>query len=149
LGVARASLDEVTHLVQTKKGNFMMEFLGDSPSVQRQLGKAEARYRAARAYLYSTVEELWQHQLTGQFVTTEHGIAMQLAACYVIETAREISEIVHEIAGSSGFREGSRLEKNFRDLHTISQHAFASQTRYESAAKAMLGKPNDWLFFQL
>ncbi|MBM7494154.1 alkylation response protein AidB-like acyl-CoA dehydrogenase [Micromonospora luteifusca] len=149
LGVARASLDEATSLVRTKKGNFMMEVLGDSPSIQRQLGKAEARYRASRAYLYDTVDQLWQHQLTGEFVNTEHGISMQLAACYVIETAREISEIVHEIAGSTGFQESSPLEKYFRDAHTISQHAFASQTRYESAAKAMLGKQNDWLFFQL
>ncbi|MFF3227109.1 acyl-CoA dehydrogenase family protein [Nocardia suismassiliense] len=149
LGVARASLDEVTKLVQTKRGNFMTELLGDSASVQRQLGKAEAKHRAARSYLYSTVDELWQHQLTGEFVTTEHGISMQLAACFVIETAREISEITHEIAGSTGFRESSPLEKYFRDAHTISQHAFASQARYESAVKAMLGKPNDWLFFQL
>ncbi|MFE3544329.1 acyl-CoA dehydrogenase family protein [Nocardia sp. NPDC059177] len=149
LGVARAGLDEVGALVRTKRGNFMMEVLGDSPSVQRQLGKAEAKYRAARGYLYDTVDQLWQHQLTGEFVTTEHGIAMQLAACFVIETAREISEIVHEIAGSTGFRESSSLEKLFRDAHTLSQHAFASQTRYESAVKAMLGKPNDWLFFQL
>lgn len=149
LGVARASLDEVTTLVQTKKGNFMMALLGDNPSIQRQLGKAEAKYRAARAYLYGTVDELWQHQLTGQFVTTDHAVSMQLAACYVIETSREISEICHEIAGTTGFQQSSPLEKYFRDAHTISQHAFASQTRYESAIKAMLGKPNDWFFFQL
>jgi len=148
LGAARASLDEVTSLVQTKKGSFMMEVLGDSSSVQRQLGKAEARCRAARAYLYGTLDRLWQHQLTGEFVDADHGISMQLAVCYVAETAREISDIVHEIAGTTGFKESSPLEKYFRDAHTISQHAFVSQTRYESAAKAMLNKPNDWILFQ-
>lgn len=149
LGIARASLDEVTKLIMTKKGNFMGSYIGESSSVQRLLGKAEARYRASRAYLYDTVEELWEFQKKGEFVNVDHGVAMQLAACYVIETAREIAEYVHEISGSTGFREGNMLEKNFRDLHTISQHAFASQSRYESAVKAMLGLPNDWLFFQL
>jgi hypothetical protein len=31
----------------------------------------------------------------------------------------------------------------------MSQHAFTSQTRYESAAKAILGLENDWAFFSL
>jgi len=127
----------------------MMHAVGDSPSVQRILGKAEGKWRAARAYLYETVEELWQHQLTGEFVTTEHAIDMQLAASFAIETSREVTELVHEVAGSTGFQESSPLERLFRDAHTMSQHAFASQARYESAVKAMLGKPNDWMFFQL
>ncbi|MQA96492.1 MAG: hypothetical protein GEV11_18270 [Streptosporangiales bacterium] len=149
LGSARAAIDATFDLVQRKTPNFMTQPLADSPSVQRLLGKAEAKWRAARGLVYDTLDKLWQHQLRGEFVTFEHGIDTQLACCFALETAREVTELCHEVAGSTGFKEDSPLEGYFRDAHTLSQHAFASQTRYESAAKAMLGKPVDWLFFQL
>jgi alkylation response protein AidB-like acyl-CoA dehydrogenase len=149
LGVARAALNHTIELARNKSANFMMHKIGDSSSVQRLLGKAEAKWRGARAYLYETVDELWQHQLTGQFVTNDHAIDMQLAASFAIESAREVTELCHEIAGSTGFRQASPLEQLFRDAHTMSQHAFASQARYESAARAMLGLENDWVFFKL
>ncbi|TMQ14012.1 MAG: hypothetical protein E6J91_16920 [Deltaproteobacteria bacterium] len=149
LGVARAAIDTAIDLAQRKTPNFMMQRLGDSQSVQRLLGRAEAKWRAARAYIYETVDKLWRHQLTGDFVTHEHAIDMQLASSFAIESAREVTELVHEIAGSTGFREESQLERLFRDAHTMSQHAFTSAARYESAAKAMLGRENDWAFFRL
>ncbi len=149
LGVARAALDEVTELAQRKTPNFMAKRVAESQSVQRLLGRAEARWRAARSYIYETIEELWKHQLTGEFVTTAHAIDMQLAACFAIESSREVTEMVHEIAGSTGFQEASPLEKLFRDAHTMSQHAFASAARFESAAKAIFGFDNDWAFFKL
>jgi alkylation response protein AidB-like acyl-CoA dehydrogenase len=148
LGVARAALDETIELVSSKTANFMTKKVGDSQSVQRLLGRAEANWRAARAYVYETLDELWQHQLSGEFVTQEHAIDTQLASSFAIESARQVTETVHEIAGSTGFRTGT-LERLFRDAHTMSQHAFTSQARYESAAKAMLGLENDWAFFSL
>jgi alkylation response protein AidB-like acyl-CoA dehydrogenase len=149
LGVARAALDVTAQLAHTKTPNFMTQPVGHNQSVQRLLGRAEAKWRAARAYIYETVDELWQHQLTGDFVTHEHGVDMQLAACFALESAREITEACHEIAGTTGFREDSPLELLLRDAHTLSQHAFASPARYESAVKAMFGWEVDWLFFQL
>ncbi|HRC57799.1 MAG: hypothetical protein IPI49_22655 [Myxococcales bacterium] len=149
LGVARAALDEVTALALRKTPNFMAKKVAESQSVQRLLGRAEARWRAAHSYIYETIEELWKHQLTGEFVTNAHAIDMQLAACFAIESSREVSEMVHEIAGSTGFQEASPLEQLFRDAHTMSQHAFASAARFESAAKAILGFENDWAFFKL
>lgn len=149
LGVARAALDAVIDLAKNKTANYMMQKVGENATVQRLLGRAEAKYRAARAYVYETVDELWQHQLTGEFVTGEHAIDMQLACSFAIESAREVTELVHEIAGSTGFREESPFEQLFRDAHTMSQHAFTSAARFESASKAMLGYPNDWMFFQL
>jgi alkylation response protein AidB-like acyl-CoA dehydrogenase len=149
LGAARAALDATIELASTKTPNFMTQKVGDSQSVQRLLGRAEAKWRAARAYVYETVDELWQHQLTGEFVTHEHAIDMQLASAFAIESAREVTELLHEIAGSTGFREGNPLERLFRDVHTMSQHAFTSPARFESAAKAILGRENDWAFFSL
>ena len=66
-----------------------------------------------------------------------------------LESTREVTESLHEIAGSTGFREESPLERLFRDAHTLSQHAFAAPARFESAAQAILGREVDWAFFKL
>lgn len=149
LGVARASLDATMELATRKTPNYMMQTVADNQAVQRLLGRAEAKWRAARAYVYETMDELWQHQLTGEFVTHEHAVDTQLACCFALESAREITEILHEIVGTTGFRQGNALERGFRDAHTMSQHAFASAARFESVGKALLGREIDWLFFQL
>jgi alkylation response protein AidB-like acyl-CoA dehydrogenase len=149
LGVARAAIDATTELAMRKTPNYMAQTVADNHAVQRLLGRSEGKWRAARAFVYETMDELWQHQLTGDFVTHEHAIDTQLACCFALESAREITEAVHEIAGTTGFREGGPLERLFRDAHTMSQHAFASAARYESVGKALLGRDIDWLFFQL
>ena len=149
LGLGRAALDATIQLASSKTPNFITQPVGASPSVQRLLGRAEAKWRAARAYVYETVDELWQHQLTGHFVTVEHAIDMQLACAYALESTREVTESLHEIAGSAGFREESPMERLFRDAHTLSQHAFAAPARFESAAQAILGREVDWAFFNL
>ena len=77
---------------------------GGPPVGQRLLGRAEAKWRAARAYVYETVDELWQHQLTGRFVTVEHAIDMQLACAHALESTREVTESLHEIGPSCCFR---------------------------------------------
>ena len=149
LGVARASIDATIELATRKTPNYMMQPVADNQAVQRLLGRAEGKWRAARAYVYETMDELWQHQLTGEFVTHEHAIDTQLACCFALESAREITESLHEIVGTSGFREGLPHERLFRDAHTLSQHAFASPARFESVGKAMLGREIDWMFFKL
>jgi hypothetical protein len=43
------------------------------------------------------------------------------------------------VAGTSSIREGSRLERAFRDIYTGSQHAFISEKVAMDAAQIWLG----------
>ena len=49
--------------------------------------------------------------------------------------------------GTSSIRNENQFQKYFRDVHTITQHAFASASRYESVGALMLGVESDWGFF--
>ena len=40
-----------------------------------------------------------------------------------------------------------QFQRYFRDVHTITQHAFASASRYESVGALMLEVESDWGFF--
>ena len=79
----------------------------------------------------------------------EEGIAVQLAACNALEAGSEVVNLVHDTVGTSGVCQEQRFEQLYRDGHTISQHAFASLSRYESCGKVLLGLQSDWRFFYL
>ena len=62
-----------------------------------------------------------------------------MAATYATNASREIVQWVHLMAGTAAIREGSRLERGFRDLYTGTQHAFISEKTYIDSAHVLLG----------
>jgi alkylation response protein AidB-like acyl-CoA dehydrogenase len=77
------------------------------------------------------------------------GIPLALAGSHAIEAACQAVDLVHSCAGTSGIRNERRFQQYFRDVHTISQHAFVSHSRFESTGKLMLGRESDWPFYYL
>jgi alkylation response protein AidB-like acyl-CoA dehydrogenase len=68
---------------------------------------------------------------------------MRVAATYATEAAREVAQWAHLAAGTNAIREGSRLERAFRDLYTGTQHAFISEKTYIDSAQIWLGLADD------
>jgi alkylation response protein AidB-like acyl-CoA dehydrogenase len=64
---------------------------------------------------------------------------MRVAATYATEACREVAQWVHLAAGTTAIREGSRLERAFRDMYTGTQHTFIGEKTYTDAAQIMLG----------
>ena len=58
---------------------------------------------------------------------------MQLATSHAIVCAVTAVDLVHAAAGTSSIRTECKFQQYFRDVHTITQHAFVSASRYESA----------------
>ena len=68
---------------------------------------------------------------------------MRMAATFATEASREICEFTHLAAGTTAIREGSRLERSFRDMYTGTQHAFINERTYTEAASVILGLIED------
>jgi hypothetical protein len=51
----------------------------------------------------------------------------------------------HLAAGTSAIREGSRLERAFRDMYSGTQHVFIGEKTYTDAAQIYLGIAGDRL----
>ena len=68
---------------------------------------------------------------------------MRAAAVYATDCSREIAQWAHLAAGTTAIREGSRLERAFRDLYTGTQHAFISEKVAIDAAQVWLGLVED------
>ena len=147
LGLAHAAIDDLIALARTKTPSYTGSSLGQRQVVQRQVAEAEATLGAGRAYLYTTFQENWDAAVQGTELTLDRKLKMQLATTHAIVCAAKAVELVHAAAGTSSIRNEYQFQKYFRDVHTITQHAFASASRYESVGALMLGAESDWGFF--
>jgi hypothetical protein len=143
LGVSRSTLDDVLALAKEKTR------MGDASSIahkltfQRNLAHHEAMWRAAHRLVVDTFTEIEGRVIAGEVLTPQMRGDMRIAATYATEASREIVQWAHLSAGTTAIREGSRLERAFRDMYTGTQHAFISENTYTEAGKLMLGLIDD------
>jgi alkylation response protein AidB-like acyl-CoA dehydrogenase len=150
LGVARAAIDEAVELARSKVPAFQQARPVDRGVVHAHLARAEAGLGAARAYFFGAIAAAWETASEGRPLTTNERMHLQLAASHATEAAAAAVDHVHAAVGSSGVREDQyRFSRHLRDVHTITQHALCSATRFESMGQVMLGLETDWALFYL
>lgn len=143
LGVAKSMLDDVAELAQTKARMSDMETLARRNTFQRNLAHFTGMWRAARAGMIETFVGVEEAVASGQSLTPTMRADMRVAATYATEASREVGQWAHLAAGTSAIRNGSRLERAFRDLYTGTQHAFISEKTYIDSAQIWLGLEED------
>jgi alkylation response protein AidB-like acyl-CoA dehydrogenase len=140
LGIARSALDEVTSLAQTKVPSMYSTPLADKSAAQIALARAEAELGAARAFLYDTVQEIWQSVCNG------HGPAMRQIACgrMAATHATEISAAVARDAsllfGGTAIYSGNSLQRHARDADAIAHHFTVSPHSWEESGRVLMGR---------
>ena len=139
LGVARSLLDDVRQLAQSRIRMGDMTTLAHKTTFQRGLSHHEGMWRAARLLVTETFVRMEEAVTTGAELTPAMRAEMRVAATYATEACREVAQWVHLVAGTTAIREGSRLERAFRDMYTGTQHTFIGEKTYTDAAQIMLG----------
>jgi alkylation response protein AidB-like acyl-CoA dehydrogenase len=143
LGVAKSMLDDVEELAATKWRMSDMASLASRPTFQRALAHHVMGWRAARLLVLDTYGEIESAVLSGAELTPQQRADMRAAAVYATDVARSCAEWAHLAAGTTSIREGSRLERAFRDIYTGTQHAFISEKVAIDAAQVWLGTIDD------
>lgn len=143
LGVAKSMLDDVTELAATKYRMSDMAALASRPTFQKDLAHHVAAWRAARLLVLDAFTTAESAVAAGEDLTPRLRADMRVAAVYATDTARSCAEWVHLAAGTTAIREGSRLERAFRDIYTGTQHAFISEKVAIDAAQIWLGLIDD------
>lgn len=138
LGVARSALDDVVHLAESKTRMGDETSLAHKMTFQRDLAHHEGMWRAARLLVAETYGSVCRTVRGGGDLTLEMRADMRLAATYATQASREVVEFAHLAAGTSAIREGSRLERAFRDMYTGTQHTFIGEKTYVDIAKLTL-----------
>jgi alkylation response protein AidB-like acyl-CoA dehydrogenase len=147
LGVARSMLDDVTELAATKVRMGDDASLAHRATFQRNLSHHLAMWKAARLLVVTTFGDVEREVMDGHPLTPTLRADMRVAATYATEASREVVQWAHLAAGTTSIREGTRLERAFRDMYTGTQHVFIGEKSYTDAARIYLGLVDDQFGF--
>ncbi len=143
LGVARSMIDDVRELALSKVRMGDPSTLAHKASFQAGLARHECMWRAAHLLVLRTFDDVEAEVGAGAHLTPVQRADLRAAAVYATDCAREVAQWAHLAAGTTAIREGSRLERAFRDLYTGTQHAFIGEKVALDAAQVWLGLVDD------
>jgi alkylation response protein AidB-like acyl-CoA dehydrogenase len=143
LGVAESMLDDAREVALSRARMGDMETLAHRPSFQRGYAHHLGMWRAARLLVIDAFTTAEAAVAAGEELTPSLRADMRIAATYATEACREVAQWAHLAVGTTAIREGSRLERAFRDLYTGTQHAFIREKTYLDSAQVLLGLVED------
>lgn len=135
LGVAQGALDDVLEIARGKLPRYAALHLRDDPDVQRFIGKAQARWRSARAYLHATIQEVFASVRDNNSITHAERAALRMCGTHVIRECADVLDLTYKVAGSTGIYQDHTLQRRFQDMHVITQHVQARESYF-----ALLGR---------
>ena len=144
LASARHAVDEAFRLAQEKTPFGRTALLRERASTQAKLAQAEAALRSARALLYQSISEVWEAVLTGAHISLEQRADLLLAAANATSSAARAAELAYSVVGIDGIYTRAALERHFRDVEVLKQHAFTAESRYETVGQVYLGLQPDF-----
>ncbi len=143
LGIARSAIDDFAELAVAKHPGGSRRSLADRPATQAEVARSEAQFRAARAFLYGTVDNVWQSVQAGGPMTVEQRALLRLAASHATETSAAVVAAMYRLGGGSSIYESSRLQRCFRDVHVATQHMMVAEPTFELSGRVLLGLETD------
>jgi len=141
LGIARGLIDAFLELPAAKVSRGAGKSMRENNVVQSQLAQAEAKWHAARAFLHTTLDEVYEHAAQLGEMTEQQAAMIRLASTWAINQSREAVTTLFHCAGSAAVFEDQPFERRLRDIHTVNQQAQGRQLHYESVGQIMLGLP--------
>jgi alkylation response protein AidB-like acyl-CoA dehydrogenase len=115
--------------------------LNKHATVQRDAARWHAQYKSARAFMHDAYNTLYDLELNGARITDEMKADCRLAATNAVYTAAEIARGIYLLSGSLGLRNGSVIQRLFRDAHAGTAHLFTSEHTYVDCGRIYLGTP--------
>ncbi|WP_322796121.1 acyl-CoA dehydrogenase family protein [Tepidiforma sp.] len=143
LGIARDAIDELLVLARGKTPTGSRRPLAERAAAQSGIAEAEALLGSARAFLFETVGHAWERAAAGDPLTIEDRARLRLAATNAALQCARAVDICYNLGGGTSIYETSRLQRHFRDIHTLTQHVMVGQPTYEVVGRIMLGLPTD------
>ena len=140
VGIGRAALDEIREMAPRKTPVGRRKPLTGWNVAQVAIAEGEAALRSGRAFLLEAAGEMWATLERGEEPATEARALVRLAASQAVQGAVRAVDTAYNFGGGSSIYESSRLQRQFRDIHTLTQHVLVGPSSFEAAGRAMLGQ---------
>jgi len=147
LGVGRRALDELAKLARGRADVFGK--LCDSASFRQSFADTEAKYRAARAFVYSAWDQLSERFVRNEQPNLEEIAEIRLAMRHLHNVISDLSTFAHRAARGASLRP-SQLQRCYRDIHAGTQHILLADELVQECGKVLLGAVGDnarWTMF--
>ncbi|HTE86485.1 MAG TPA: acyl-CoA dehydrogenase family protein [Dehalococcoidia bacterium] len=139
LGIARAAIDALKELAQAKTPTGSRSLLKDRPAIQVDMARAEELIRPARAFLFQTVQDLWDQVVAGEAPSMERRALVRLACAQVATSAVQAVDLMYQAAGATANYVSSPLERCVRDVRAAAAHIAVAPSNYELCGRVFLG----------
>jgi alkylation response protein AidB-like acyl-CoA dehydrogenase len=139
LGVGRRALDEVLELAVTKQRTGQFSPIVNEQLFQHDYAMQDAAMRAARSYVAEAFGEAEAAAVSGAIPGAVQQQRMRQATTYATRVAADAARFAYLWAGSNGLRNGSVVQRCFRDIHAGTQHIYVDNntlTAYTTALAA-------------
>jgi indole-3-acetate monooxygenase len=143
IALASNAIRELKILADSKTPLGSMVSIKQKGAMQNKLGVAEALVQSSRAYLYQTIEEVWEKVKSGDDVTREDRAKLLLAATHSNQSCTKAVDLMYSAAGSTAIYIRNKIAHYFTDAQVLKQHGFVNESRYETAAQIYFGLPSD------
>ena len=147
VGIARAALDELVDLAGGKMPVLSPTSLAAKPATQIELAQLESQWSGARAFLYDSVDDIWETLLAGQEVSPRQNALARIAAVEAARVSAQVAQRVNTLAGGNSMHLSSPIQRHARDADAVTHHFVLAPAALEDAGRVLLGmEPNSPIF---
>jgi len=139
LGMARAMIDQVAEVMQTKSEAPSNRPYKSLTRIQIAIAESEMILGAARSYAYFALERYWKRLVTSERVTQRERIELALSRVNSALGARTIIRSLYDAVGSSAiYSERGPFDRALRDVETLCQHLGVQRRILETVGAILL-----------
>jgi alkylation response protein AidB-like acyl-CoA dehydrogenase len=139
LGLAHASLADIVDFAAGKVPRGMERSIRENATVQAAVATAQARLGAARAFLHTTLADVWTTVARDGVLNVDQRVAVRLAATHATHEAAAVVDTAYTLAGSNAIFEDRPFERRFRDIHAVTQQLQGRKAHFEHVGRYLLG----------
>jgi alkylation response protein AidB-like acyl-CoA dehydrogenase len=148
LGIARGALEAFVELARDKIPRGARKTLRENNVIQSEVAQCEAKLRSSRAFIHTTLSEMWDEaERDGDFAPERHW-QLRLAATWAIQQARDVAAAVYNVAGSTAIFNENPFERRLRDIHAGTQQGQGRPVHFETVGQILLGLPPEGRMFR-
>jgi alkylation response protein AidB-like acyl-CoA dehydrogenase len=138
LGVGSRALDELLAIAPTKQRMGSFATVADEQLFQHDFAMHDAAVRSARAYVFDVFGSSEAAALAGGAPSLVQQQRMRQATTYATRIAADAARFAYTWAGTGALRNGSTLQRCFRDIHAGTQHIYVDNNTLTGYTQTLL-----------
>ncbi len=134
IGIAKASILDILKVLALTPTAELPD------SIARELGRVDAKVKAAQIAFYDQARSHWAHAIDGTLNNNVRLVEGTQTVLHVVETCLEAVDRCFEIGGSGQIYEHAPLQRRFRDIHVAAQHGVVRRHNYAKGGRLLFDR---------